>query len=70
VARTKEVRGLVRLLSVQEVAGLLQVPVKTIYQWRYLGEGPPALRVGKYTRFDPADVVRWLDGCRAPGTGR
>ena len=51
----------VRLLSVQEVAELLQVPVKTIYQWRYRGEGPRPMRLGKYLRFDPADVAVWID---------
>jgi excisionase family DNA binding protein len=68
--KSKQATEPVRLLSVGEVAGLLQVPVTTIYRWRYRGEGPPALRVGKYTRFDPADVARWIDGRRLPGAGR
>ena len=50
-----------RLLSVLEVADLLQVPVKTIYDWRYRGEGPRPMRLGKYLRFDPADVAVWID---------
>ena len=55
-------RAPVRLLSVEEVAELLQVPVRTIYQWRFRGEGPAGMRIGRYTRFDPRDVERWLEG--------
>ena len=50
-----------RLLTVQELADLLQVPLKTIYTWRYKGTGPPAVPVGKYLRFRPEDVAAWLD---------
>jgi len=49
-----------RLLSVEDLAEYLQVPVATIYQWRYKGDGPDAFRIGKHLRFDPADVDRWL----------
>src|SRR5712692_4470458 len=54
-----------QLLSVQELSELLQVPVGTIYQWRFRREGPPSIRVGRFLRFDPADVRRWLDERRA-----
>ena len=49
-----------RLLSIQEVSMLLQVPVATLYQWRFRGEGPPGKRVGRYVRYDPGDLSRWL----------
>lgn len=49
-----------RLLSVHDLADYLQVPIATIYQWRYRGEGPEAFRVGRHLRFDPSDVDRWL----------
>ncbi|MGQ0679832.1 MAG: helix-turn-helix domain-containing protein [Actinomycetota bacterium] len=48
------------LLSVEDLAAYLQVPIATIYQWRYKGEGPDAFRIGKHLRFDPSDVDRWL----------
>ena len=54
-------RAPVRLLSVQDLSELLQVPVQTIYRWRYLGEGPTPIRIGRYLRFDPADVARWVE---------
>ena len=50
-----------RLLTVQELADLLQIPVKTIYTWRYKRIGPPAVPMGKYLRFRAEDVAAWLD---------
>jgi excisionase family DNA binding protein len=63
-----------RLLTVQELADLLQIPAKTIYTWRYKRIGPPAVPMGKYLRFRAEDVATWLDErADAPskgGTGR
>jgi excisionase family DNA binding protein len=56
-----------RLLTVQQLADLLQVPHKTIYTWRYKGVGPPAVRVGKYLRFRVEGVAAWLDSRSDPG---
>lgn len=50
-----------RLLSVDEVAQVLGVPVKTLYQWRHKGVGPVGLRVGRHLRYRPADVSAWID---------
>lgn len=50
-----------RLLSPSELAGFLGVPIKTIYQWRYKGEGPRGYRVGRHIRFRWSDVRVWLD---------
>lgn len=50
------------LLTMQDLAAELQVPIGTIYQWRHRGEGPPGLRVGRGVRFRRADVDRWLEG--------
>jgi excisionase family DNA binding protein len=49
------------LWTVQEVADYLRVPVQTLYSWRARRAGPPARRVGKYLRYRPDDVTRWLD---------
>jgi excisionase family DNA binding protein len=48
------------LMSVQELADYLGVPRSTVYQWNYAGTGPRFLRVGKYSRYRPADVDAWL----------
>jgi hypothetical protein len=54
-----------RLWSVEEVSEFLGgIPVSTLHQWRYLGTGPAAFRVGKHLRYDPDVVRRWLvDDC-------
>lgn len=44
----------------EDVSAYLGVPVQTLYQWRYLGTGPKACRVGRHLRYDPDDVVRWF----------
>lgn len=49
-----------RLMSVKELADYLDVPVKTIYAWRYHGEGPRGFRVGRHVRFRWHDVQSWL----------
>lgn len=49
-----------QLLTVQELADYLQVPVQTIYAWRHKGNAPPGLRVGRHVRFQREDVDRWL----------
>lgn len=50
-----------RLWTIHDVSAFLGVPVGTLYQWRYLQGGPPAYRVGRHIRYDPAAVRAWLD---------
>lgn len=49
-----------RLWTVEELSVFLGVPVATLYQWRYRRTGPPACRVGRHLRYDPAAVRAWL----------
>lgn len=49
-----------RLLSVQDLADYLDVPVATIYTWRHHGDGPPGFRVGRHLRFRTSDVAHWI----------
>jgi excisionase family DNA binding protein len=51
----------VPLLSPEELASLLGVPVKTVYRWRSRGEGPVALKVGRHVRYRLDEVHDWLD---------
>jgi len=57
-----------RLVDIQELALYLQIPVKTLYAWRYRRIGPPAIRVGRHLRYRWQDVAGWLkdqaDGSR------
>ena len=50
-----------RLLSVDQVADALAVPVKTLYQWRHKGVGPLGLRVGRHLRYRASVVSEWID---------
>jgi excisionase family DNA binding protein len=49
-----------RLLSPDDLAAYLSVPLKTIYRWRYRGEGPASYRVGRHVRYKLEDVEAWL----------
>ncbi|MCH7586206.1 MAG: helix-turn-helix domain-containing protein [Acidobacteria bacterium] len=49
------------LLSAQDLADFLHVPIATIYAWRYRGEGPTGFRVGRRLRYRWTDIQRWLD---------
>lgn len=54
-------QGAVRpLWSITDVSAFLGVPVATLYQWRHLGTGPKAYRLGKHLRYRQADVEAWL----------
>ncbi len=50
-----------QLLTVEELADYLVVPVATLYQWRYRREGPPGFRVGRYIRYRRTDVEAWIE---------
>lgn len=49
-----------KLLTVEDLADYLRVPVATIYAWRYRRQGPPGFRVGRHHRFRRADVEEWI----------
>lgn len=55
------------LLTVRQVAELLQVPVSWVYgrlRKRSL-EKMPGFRLGKYWRFDRQEVLAWVERHRA-----
>jgi excisionase family DNA binding protein len=52
------------LLSPAELAAYLGVPLGTIYGWRYRGEGPEGLSVGRHVRYRRTDVEAWLESRR------
>lgn len=49
------------LLSPDELADYLKVPVKTIYNWRTKREGPRAVKVGRHVRYRQSEIDAWLD---------
>lgn len=48
------------LMTVQDVARYLRVPVGTLHNWRVTGDGPPAARIGRHVRYRRADVESWV----------
>ena len=48
------------LWEVEQVARYLRVPKETLYTWRKRHYGPPAARIGRHLRYDPADVRGWF----------
>ncbi len=48
------------LLSAQDLAQFLHVPIATIYAWRYRRQGPPGFRVGRHLRYRQSDLERWI----------
>jgi excisionase family DNA binding protein len=48
------------LMTPQEVADFLAMPVLTLQTWRAKRTGPRAYRVGRHVRYRREDVDRWL----------
>ena len=55
-----------RLLTIHELADLLQVPASWVYAHtrERCANRIPGIRLGKYWRFDKADVEAWIDANR------
>lgn len=49
------------LLTIQEVADFVRLPVQTLYAYRSRGGGPRASKLGRHLRYRREDVERWLD---------
>ena len=49
------------LLTMQEVADVVRVPVATLRYWRHLGTGPRSFRIGRSVRYWRTEVFAWLD---------
>jgi predicted DNA-binding transcriptional regulator AlpA len=49
------------LLTMQEVAHVVRVPVATLRYWRHLGTGPRSFRIGRSVRYWRTEVFAWLD---------
>jgi hypothetical protein len=49
------------LLTQEQLAEFLQVPVRTIEGWRSRSYGPRFLRVGRHVRYRPGSIAAWLD---------
>lgn len=43
-----------------EVAEWIQIPERTLIDWRYRRTGPAFLKIGRRVRYREADVLTWL----------
>jgi excisionase family DNA binding protein len=61
-----------QLLTIPEVADLLQVPVSWVYEHtrHRCANRIPGIRLGKYWRFERADVEAWIDANRRKNYSR
>lgn len=55
-----------RLLEAREVAELLSVPVGWVREHTRSG-AIPSIELGRYRRYDRADVLKWVAGLKAGG---
>jgi excisionase family DNA binding protein len=55
-----------RLMTVEDLAEYLGLPIATIYKQRSEGTGPPGYRVGKFVRWRRSEVDAWLETKRDP----
>ena len=55
-----------RLLDAQEVADRLHLPVSWVRESTRSG-AMPCVELGRYRRYDLADVEEWLARCKQPG---
>jgi hypothetical protein len=55
----------------ERLAAFLDLPsVRTLDQWSYRGVGPRAIKVGRFRRYDPADVYAWVEAQKRAAESR
>ena len=47
------------MLTIEEAAALLRVPVATMRYWRYTGDGPFSFKVQRHVRYWRTDLILW-----------
>lgn len=56
------------LLTEQELAEYLKVHVRTLWEWRRNGKGPPFVMIGKRRRYRLSDIEAYAERMRkSPG---
>jgi excisionase family DNA binding protein len=63
------ISGLEPMLSIEELAEYLALPVRTLYDWRQCGREPRAIHVGRQLRYFVSDVQSWLQEQREAAAG-
>ena len=50
-----------RLLTTKQAANFLNRPQRTLEDWRYTGDGPPYVKMGRAVRYRASDLLQWVD---------
>jgi len=48
-------------LNAEQTANLLQIPERTLADWRYRDIGPAFVRTGRSVRYRRSDLDAWLE---------
>jgi len=50
-----------KVLTTKEAARFMNMSHRTLEQWRWLGEGPPFLKIKRQVRYRLADLIRYQE---------
>ncbi|WP_329348411.1 helix-turn-helix domain-containing protein [Streptomyces sp. NBC_01261] len=50
------------LLTPKQASEYLSIPVGTLANWRYQGDGPRYVKAGRLVRYRAVDLDSWLTG--------
>lgn len=50
------------LLTPEQASEYLSIPIGTLANWRYRGEGPRYVKAGRLIRYRAVDLDSWLSG--------
>ena len=56
-----------KLLSIKELSGVINVKPSTLYQWAELGQ-IPCLKLNGCLRFDLDEILDWIKTCKRGAT--
>jgi len=61
----------VALMTINDVARLLNCSTRTVYRLNDAGRMPRSVRLGSLVRWNRSEIEQWItDGCPAPKGGR
>ena len=52
-----------KLISIKELSGIINVKPSTLYQWAELGQ-IPCLKLNGCLRFDLDEILEWIKDCK------
>ncbi|WP_342799535.1 helix-turn-helix domain-containing protein [Quadrisphaera granulorum] len=69
-SRAATIARYARVLLTREVAEMLRTSESTVRYWRYVGEGPASIRVGRRVLYRQEAVLEWLSKLEREGLAR